>query len=40
VVRDFLTWRRADRNETLRLGDPLPFLVDARQWLGIRFGRS
>jgi predicted ATP-grasp superfamily ATP-dependent carboligase len=40
VLREFLTWRRGDRNETLRLSDPLPFFVDARQWLGIRLGRS
>lgn len=36
LVRDFLTIRRADRNETLRFDDPRPFLVDAREWLAAR----
>lgn len=33
LVREFFTIRRADRNETFRLDDPRPFLVDGREWL-------
>ena len=40
VLREFLTWRWRDRNETLRVDDPAPFLVDARQWLALRLGRA
>jgi hypothetical protein len=33
LVRDFLSWKRADRNEILRSDDPRPFLVDTMQWV-------
>jgi predicted ATP-grasp superfamily ATP-dependent carboligase len=36
LVRDFLTWNRANRNETFRGDDPRPFLVDTMQWLKAR----
>jgi len=38
LVRDFLAWRRADRNETLRADDIRPFFVDTLQWLKARIG--
>jgi predicted ATP-grasp superfamily ATP-dependent carboligase len=34
VLRDFLrVWRPGDRNEVLRLGDPLPFIRETVDWL-------
>jgi predicted ATP-grasp superfamily ATP-dependent carboligase len=39
IVREFLTMRGVDRNETLRLDDPRPFLLDSRQWLAARLRR-
>jgi biotin carboxylase len=34
VLRDFLrVWRPGDRNEVLRLGDPLPFVRETVDWL-------
>lgn len=36
LIRDFLAWRARDRNETLRLDDPKPFLIDTMQWLKAR----
>ena len=38
LMRDFLVWRRRDRNETLRADDPRPFIVDTLQWLKARLG--
>lgn len=39
MLRDFIRWRRGDRNETLRIDDPRPFLVDTSQWLAGWFRR-
>jgi predicted ATP-grasp superfamily ATP-dependent carboligase len=39
LVREFLGWHRRNRNETLRLDDPRPFLVDTMQWLAGRLRR-
>jgi predicted ATP-grasp superfamily ATP-dependent carboligase len=39
LMRDFLKWRRSDRNETLRADDPRPFLVDTVEWIKTRAGR-
>ena len=36
LIRDFLLWRGSDRNETLRLDDPRPFLVDTLDWIKAR----
>lgn len=39
ALRQFFTWRRDERNETLRADDPRPFLVDTLQWVKSRLGR-
>lgn len=39
LIREFLAWRRVDHNETLRLDDPRPFLVDTMQWVAARLRR-
>ena len=39
LVRDFVMWRRSDRNETLRADDPRPFFVDTLEWIKARAGR-
>jgi len=36
LVRDFVTWRSANRSETFRFDDPQPFVVDTVQWLTAR----
>ena len=39
LIRDFLMWRRRDRNETLRADDPKPFLIDTVEWIKARIRR-
>ena len=39
VLRDFLTWRAANRSETWRIDDPRPFLVDTLHWITSRLRR-
>jgi predicted ATP-grasp superfamily ATP-dependent carboligase len=33
LLRQFFAWRPGDRNETLRVDDPRPFLIDTMQWV-------
>jgi predicted ATP-grasp superfamily ATP-dependent carboligase len=39
LLRQFIAWRRGDRNETLRVDDPRPFVVDTMQWVSARLRR-
>ena len=36
LLLDFVTWRSANRSETLRADDPRPFVVDTLEWLKAR----
>lgn len=39
LLAQFFRWRPGDHNETLRVDDPRPFVVDTMQWLRARLHR-